>query len=169
MPKNDTRRIRGRLADLVTDAVYGNASTEDDVEVLTTGQSWRPKTPKVGIAVAFTGVKQHTVTLSGAGVTLEDGVCVAQVVIPESHDCGENSRFDECYRFAQAITASVTVGQRITVSETIASSATLNDPQATTSTITITGQPTIVPAYEWRGNTHLPIQIPYEATTEEGP
>lgn len=165
MPKNDTRRIRGRLADLVTDAVYANLA-EDNVTVLTTGQSWRPKTDQVGIAVAFTGVKQHTVTLSGAGVTLEDGVCVAQVVIPESHDCGENSRFDECYRFAQAITASVTVGDRITITEV--ASLTLNDPQATTSTITITGQPTIVPVYEWRGNTHLPIQIPYEAQTEDG-
>lgn len=169
MPRNDTRRIRGRLADLVTDAVYGNASTEQDVQVLTTGQSWRPKTDKVGIAVAFTGVKQNTVTLSGAGVTVEEGVCVAQVVIPESHQ-SEHSCFDEAYRFAQAITASVTVGQRITVSETIVSSATLNDPpQTTSSTITITGQPTIVPVYEWRGNTHLPVQIPYRASTKGTP
>ena len=164
MASNDTRRIRGRLVDLVTDAVEANVG-EAVVEVLTTGQPWRPKTDKVGVAVSFAGVKQNTVTLSGTGVTVEQGICIAQVVIPESHQSG-NSCFDEAYRFAQAITTSVTVGARITVSETITSSATLNDPQTANSTITIMGNPTVVPGFEWRGNTHIPVEIPYEATTE---
>ena len=163
MPRNDTRRIRGRLVDLVTDAVYDNANTSATVEVLTTGQSWRPKTDKVGVAVSFTGIRQRTVTLSGHGVTLEEGLCVAQVVIPESHQ-GPNSCFDEVYRFAQAITSSVNVGDRIEITET--ASLTLNDPVNTRTTITIKGQPTIMPAYEWRGNTHIPVEIPYEASTE---
>lgn len=155
--RNDTRRIRRALQRAVVNAVGGEMEVVLPGRVSTVGSATR-------VVVTFTSVRQQTLTLSGGGITAEEGTCAINVVVGDGF---KGDPVNQAYTVAGSVTAAFTPGQVIAVTEE--ADAAKGDPVGQTTAITIMGQATMASSYRESDDFHIPILVPYRAATEAGP